>query len=114
MLFKFYFKRARIVPMSVELGPGLGVHRWEEEQNAYSKDAFFYDLDKAKAYAQLHSPIILLWEDCSTHGYHNAIAGTQSAWLVFVITVEKGVINPKAPMPMPADSDFLSTARDPD
>jgi hypothetical protein len=106
MLFKFYFKRTMVVDRTRDNRPfGGEVSTSQEEKSAFSEVLFFTDLDKAKAYAQLHTPIPLVWEDNSNnYGYHNSVAGPKSDNLDFMIVIEKGSIDPVTPLPIPADA----------
>ncbi len=116
MLFKFYFKRSMVVDRVYDNRPyGGSIYTMEDEKSAFSEDHFFTDLDKAKAFAQLHTPIPLVWEDNSKgYGFYNAVAGPKSDNLDFMICIETGTIDPVTPLPIPAEVLLQFHDRDPD
>jgi len=111
MLYKFYIKNVRIVPQTFDLG-AENVHKWDEEQADYSKSALFHELHDAKAFAQRHTPIPLVWEDNFDYGMFTAVAGVQSTYLELIIVREDLELEPAELLAIPTD--FRSTERDPD
>lgn len=116
MLFKFYFKRSMEVDRVFDHRPyGGQLGSYQDEKFAFSEEHYFTDLDKAKAFAQLHTPIPLVWDDNSEgYGYYNAVVGPKSDCLDFMISIQAGTINPVAPLPIPAEAELQFHDRDPD
>jgi hypothetical protein len=118
MLFKFYFKRAQRVQREYDNRPyGGTLYHIEDEKFCFSQEQFFTELDKAKAYAQRHTPIPLdsAWEYHDFGGgMYTAVAGTQSDWLEFTITVGPEAVDPEEPLAIPTDAELRFHDRDPD
>lgn len=101
MFYKFSIKRTRTVPKQFDAG-GV-IHKWDEEQVAFTPDAIFLSLGKAKDYAQKHTDLQLehLWED-RLHDWGHCTA-TVGMLEFYIIADQLGQFEPTEPMELPTD-----------
>jgi hypothetical protein len=107
MLFKFYFKRIRIVKRIAAAG-GPYQYEYDEEQTAFSKAQYFTTLEKARTYADKHVEKPLVWEELGPH--HIAASND----LEFIICLEDSDLDPEEPLQVPAESEFRHNGWNPD